>query len=174
MCLFSKHPCETGKHQYHHFIYRKLKFKGQQEGQWVVIMLPTPSPDLGSHWPCPHGMHQMNVTPGLCPLPGPSCQQKAVASWMYYIFQSHYLSIQTLSVVWPNISKNPWGEQKKPNHQCLGLVNRKTVTLLAAESSGTPQKMLVLMEMRLGDWYAKLTRFSRINSQFLQKYFHWI
>lgn len=111
MCLFSKHPCEAAKHQYHHFIYRKLKFKDQQEGQLVVIMLPTPPPDLGSYWPCPHGMHQMNATPGLCPLPGPSCQQKAVASWMYYIFQSHYLSIQTLSVVWPNTSKSPWGEQ---------------------------------------------------------------
>lgn len=112
MCLFSKHPCEAGNHQYHHFIYGKLKFKDQREGQLVVIMLPTPSPDLGSYWPPPHGMHQMNVTLGLCPLPGPSCQQKAIAGWMYCIFQSHYLSIQTLSVVWPNISESPWGEQK--------------------------------------------------------------
>jgi len=31
------------------------------------------------------------------------------------------------------------------------MVNMEIVTLLAAENSGTPQKMLVVLEMRLGD-----------------------
>lgn len=140
-CLFSKHPCESGKHHYHHVTHRKLKNRDQREGPWVVNTLCTPTLQLWGP-KLPFGAPRVPLLVSAQLLMESNCRLKI--SCISKPIPQHTNTQYCLANYWQKTVK-----RVKTYHQCLGLVNGETLTPPAAEYTRTPQKMLALMEMRV-------------------------